>query len=476
MCSSADGLVMIHRRLLLMIALGLPGVCTGWLAHCPGADQSPDNSAGDWPTERIMLRDGSTYNGLIESEDEHWLNLIQVFRPRGRPMYVVIRPLERSRVLEINRLTEPQRAELRQRIEQVINRARIEAARADNIPLSLDRRDGMYFRRYRGKWFSLESTLDDQTTRRIVVRLEQVFTAFRQMLPPRTEPQRTLRIMVLGSTSEYQHYLRRLGIDIPHPACYLPEDNLVVAGSEFARFAAEMAKVQRHHAEIDSQLKELERQLSSRLAEIARQMKADGMPSEKLSRSLWAERRRFEELIGGKRNELRVAARENERLFQQVAGRMLTRLYHEAFHAYLESYVFPRQEYDVPVWLNEGLAQIVECGLLDGDLLRIDVPHAEALRNLKADLQSGEPLEIGALLRATNEQFFSPESKSRYYAHAWGVAYYLTFEQGLLTSAGLTDYVRKQGPQSAQQRFEKLVGCSQEEFQRRWRQYILELK
>jgi hypothetical protein len=467
---------MIHRRLLLMIALGLPGVCTGWLAHCPGADQLPDNSAGDWPTERIALRDGSTYNGLIESEDEHWLNLIQVFRPRGRPMYVVIRPLERSRVLEINRLTEPQRAELRQRIEQVINRARIEAARADNIPLSLDRRDGMYFRRYRGKWFWLESTLDDQTTRRIVVRLEQVFTAFRQMLPPRTEPQRTLRIMVLGSTSEYQHYLRRLGIDIPHHACYLPEDNLVVAGSEFARFAAEMAKVQRHHAEIDSQLKELERQLSSRLAEIARQMKADGMPSEKLSRSLWAERRRFEELIGGKRNELRVAARENERLFQQVAGRMLTRLYHEAFHAYLESYVFPRQEYDVPVWLNEGLAQIVECGLLDGDLLRIDVPHAQALRNLKADLQSGEPLEIGALLRATNEQFFSPESKARYYAHAWGVAYYLTFEQGLLTSAGLTDYVRKQGPQSAQQRFEKLVGCSQEEFQRRWRQYILELK
>ena len=49
---------------------------------------------------------------------------------------------------------------------------------------------------------------------------------------------------------------------------------------------------------------------------------------------------------------------------------MFRRLAHEAFHAYLETYVYPRQAYDVPRWLNEGLAQTFEAGLLeDADVL-----------------------------------------------------------------------------------------------------------
>ncbi len=468
--------VMLPGRPSRIIVLGVLAVISTGTPGYRAAAQSSGNPTGDWPAERVTLRDGTSYYGLIESEDEHWLHLIQVARPRGRPMYLVIRPLERSKVLHIERLSASQRADLRRRIDQFINRAQIEAARADSILLNLAQRDGMHFRRYRGKWFVLESALDDRTTRQIVVRLEQVFTAFRQMLPPRTEPQRVLRMVVLGSMTEYRQYLRRLGLGIDQHACYLPEDNLVVAGSEFARFAAEMSRVQQRHAGIENELKELERQLSSRLAELAKQMKADGVPSEKISRSLWAERRRFEELIGGKRNELRVAARENERLFQQVAGHMLTRLYHEAFHAYLENYVFPRKLYDVPLWLNEGLAQIVECGLLDGEVLRIDAPHPRALKELKADLNGPTPLSISELLEAGHERFLSPDSSGRYYAHAWGVAYYLTFERGLLVGSALSDYVRKGDVQTVQERFEKLVGCPLDEFQRRWRQYILELK
>ena len=62
------------------------------------------------------------------------------------------------------------------------------------------------------------------------------------------------------------------------------------------------------------------------------------------------------------------------------------RLYHEAFHAYLRNNVYPRQKYDVPPWLNEGLAVIFEGGLLEGNTLRVDAPNPVALKKLKADM------------------------------------------------------------------------------------------
>ena len=44
---------------------------------------------------------------------------------------------------------------------------------------------------------------------------------------------------------------------------------------------------------------------------------------------------------------------------------MFARAYHESFHAYLENYVYPHDHYDVPRWLNEGLAVMMEGGILD---------------------------------------------------------------------------------------------------------------
>ena len=81
------------------------------------------------------------------------------------------------------------------------------------------------------------------------------------------------------------------------------------------------------------------------------------------------------------------------------------RLYHEAFHAYLRNSVYPRQQYDVPPWLNEGLAVIFEGGLLEGNTLRVDAPNPAALKKLKADLAGPAPLELDSLLSAGEGQF-----------------------------------------------------------------------
>ena len=154
------------------------------------------------------------------------------------------------------------------------------------------------------------------------------------------------------------------------------------------------------------------------------------------------------------------------------------RLYHEAFHAYLQNNVYPRQKYDVPPWLNEGLAVIFEGGLLEGNLLRVDAPNPDALKKLKADLAGPAPLELANLLAAGQGQFLlmagvRPAAVDRYYVHAWGVAYYLTFEKHLLGSPALEKYLQSGNARlDPVQRFQQLIGMPLEQFEREWRTYI----
>ena len=63
--------------------------------------------------------------------------------------------------------------------------------------------------------------------------------------------------------------------------------------------------------------------------------------------------------------------------------------------------------YDVPRWLNEGLAQTFEAGLLEADTLRIDTPNLVALASLQSDLRGPQPLELTDLLNAGSETFLA---------------------------------------------------------------------
>jgi len=441
------------------------------------AAEKPGVNSADWPTERVQMRDGATYEGYIESQDEFWINLVQIQRVKGRPMFVVIRPIDRTKIVSIVPLDEQQRAELRRRIDQFINRARIEAGRMEAVRLDQVTRDGTQYQRYGGKWFALESTVEEAFTRRIIVRVEQIFTAYRQILAPRVRPQRPLRVVVFGAGGPYRAYLARLGLQIQNPACFIPGENLVVAGSEATRFAAELAKVSAQNTQLQAELKKLEREMPRRLAHAAQEMRDDGVPQDKIAKVLVVRRRQFKEEIEAKRNELARAGRENDRLFQKVAGQMLQRLYHEAFHAYLENYVYPRAGHDVPVWLNEGLAQIFEAGLLEAETLRIDAPSRDALKALKADLAGQQPLRLEKVLAADQQAFLAGSQSNRLYAYAWGLAYYLTFEKHALGSPALDQYMAPPAKNASPvERFEKLVGAPLANFEPAWREYILNLR
>ena len=468
------------HRLFTITAVLLGGGCL-WAGLALAQDGPPSVTLGSgatrWPTERVKLVDGRQYDGLIESVDDAWVHLFQIRRPSGRPMFLVIRPIERRLIASVERLEPGSREKLREHVDRFVNRSRIEAARTKAIELNLVENHGTYYQRYRGKWFDMETTLDEASTRRAIVRTEQIFTGYRQILPPRLESRRPLRLVVLDSMDEYQAYLSRLGIRINGPACFIPADNLVVVGSDVARFAAQLAEVDARHNRIRTELETLQQRLPERLAEVGRKLKQDGTPRSETIKLLLIARRKFESRIEEQQKELLCCDRENKRVFEDATGQMFKWLYHEAFHAYLENYVFPSDAYDVPRWLNEGLAVVFEAGLLEGETLRVDAPNREALRLLQADLRSEQPLSLRQLLEADEAAFLAAGSANRHYCYCWGLVYYLTYEKHLLGDASLSPFVRLSAADAAPpERFEQLVGTSTEEFEREWRKYVLELK
>src|SRR5438128_10873856 len=150
-------------------------------AYSPSALAQSD----DWPMERIVVRPNREYHGLLLEKSERQLEFAEIVRPRGKPMYAIIHAIPADRVRSYARLQGAERSKLQDRFQALRNRALIEAGRMEAVQLRTVQRDGVDHLLYDGPWFTMLSAADEQTTRRCIVRIEQTFRAYRQLLPPR---------------------------------------------------------------------------------------------------------------------------------------------------------------------------------------------------------------------------------------------------------------------------------------------------
>src|SRR5262249_53314817 len=86
--------------------------------------------------------------------------------------------------------------------------------------------------------------------------------------------------------------------------------------------------------------------------------------------------------------------------FREARCRLFQRLYHEAFHAYVSNFVYPEKDGELPLWLNEGLAQIFESASVEVGGLRVGQADRERLTRVQAALHKHELLPLADLLRA----------------------------------------------------------------------------
>lgn len=440
---------------------------------------SASGQTDDWPMERIVVRPNREYQGLLLEKTERQLEFAEIVRPRGKPMYAIIHAIPADRVRSYDRLQGAERAKLQERFQALRNRALIEAGRMETVQLSTVQRDGVDHLLYDGPWFTMLSAADEQTTRRCIVRIEQMFRAYRQLLPPRIKRAASFQIVLYGSSSEYRAALDRWQVDIVHPAFYSPERNVIVAGTDLDRFAVELARSVEENERTRKQLRRLKSSHEQTLAQVAAEMKQNGFKPDDIELEIRSRRSAWQQQQAALEKEIDRVEDRNDGKFDEVSQAMFRRLNHEAFHAYLENYVYPHDEFDVPRWLNEGLAQVFEHAQLDADTLRVDAPARELLPKLQADLKSQQPLSLKELL-SSDDSLVSAHGNNdatrRRYLYAWGLAYYLAFHRSGLGANEFEAYIAKGGRGSPVVRFQRWVDLPLAEFEQHWRREMLQLR
>lgn len=464
-------------RLFTLVAFAL----LIWGAPIPrcSADPPAIPATGKWRLESLTLKNGKQYQGLVQARREREIDFAEIVQRPGKPTFAIIRGIDASQVAKIEMLPAAEHAELQKKFHDYRHKALIEAGEMEKVKLTPVEVDGHSYLGYRGSWFTLLSTADEESTRRCVVRVEQIYRAYRTLLPPRQQERQELTIYLYSSLDEYRQRLRALELNLLSPAIYSARLHMILAGGELAHYAQRLAEVRREMKELEKTYDKLEKDFAVSLAAISDELRREGFTKDEIALELQLRKTDWKNERAAVMARVHEQDRRNQARFDEVTREMFARLYHEAFHAYLDSYVYPPERHHVPTWLHEGLAQVFEGGQLEGDSLRIDAPDRERLKLLLADLNAADPLSLSRLLVAEERTIAGDHGgreSERHYLYAWGLSYYLVTEKNLLGSSALDEFVSQQAvalPPAA--RLEKLVQQPLARFEEEWRAKMLKL-
>lgn len=119
-------------------------------------------------------------------------------------------------------------------------------------------------------------------------------------------------------------------------------------------------------------------------------------------------------------------------LFVEGQGREATRhtLQHEAFHQFAHARISP----NLPIWVNEGLAQLFEEGIWTGRAFSIGQVPPRRLRQLRADLAGNRLTPFRDFLKLDDktwaDAFTDRERVATQYNQAWAMVHFLVYATG----------------------------------------------
>jgi hypothetical protein len=449
------------------------------LVPLAAAQPGPVPGRADWPFDEITLKNGAKFPGLILEETPRGVRFQYVSRRPGKPAYTLTDFFPAAEIQSVKRLPEADRAFLKARLGELDPGGEGERQRMEDLELAPAEWLGSpgAARRYDSDHFALVSSAPEEVTRRAVVKLEHVYTAFARFFPPTAPDTRPTLVLLAPDRAEYRELLGRLGRDdLLNPAVYDPRANLIVCGSDLRRLGTELQAARIHH--------------SQQLAALARY--EDGV--RKLYRN--PELDRHLEAVRQERRKVVLADRANLGKFDAATARLFALLYHEAFHAYVATFAYPplppaevragKGTGPLPRWLDEGLAQVFETAVVESGELRADHADPDRLTRAKEQLRrkggAGGLVPLADLLVSGKETFLAAHADhraaaDRAYLSSWGLAHYLTFDRRVIGTADFRRYLiavnSGADPRAA---FADLVDQDLPAFERDWHSYLLRLR
>jgi Protein of unknown function (DUF1570) len=469
------------QRASFSCSLGPLAVMTGGLVLAGALSAQAPLAGSTWKFDKIHLADGKVFQGLVIEETPGEIRFYDVRQKPGRPTVVVFTTFSRAAVKAVEKLDAAERKRLTQRLRDLDPTGKEEDLRVNSLELSPaqwgsgdDKKPGLS---YSSDHFVLVSNAGPEIVRRAAVRLEQIYAAYTHYLPPRRQPlqpktdppprhRTTTTILLVQSRADYRELLRSQGRDIVNPAFYDADRNEVVCASELKRLGEKLETTRQEHDRL------LER-IHKEEAEAAR------LPAGEV-------RDRVLRQLDEARGEIARVNTKNEETFREATQQLFQTLYHEAFHAYQANFVWPPDEFQVPRWLNEGLAQIFETAIIEAGELRVG--HAEEVRlaRVKKALAAARAedglVPLADLLKSRPQDYLVAHASSRqladrHYLTSWALAFYLTFDKRLLGTKPLDRYLQMQGRGAdTLETFQKLVGEPVPQFEKEFHEYLKRLQ
>ncbi len=430
-----------------------------------------------WSYDEIVLHNGARFQGLILNESTFGVDFQVVRRVPGRPTVTLTTRFSMREVATIRRLSDPERANLKEKIAELDPTGAGERRRMEALELAAadwPGRTGTAMR-YTSDQFVLVSGAPEEITRRAVVRLEQIYAAFARVLPARHAAARPTTVMLAGTLDDYRRLIGPSAGPLINPAIYDPVTNRIVCGSDLRRLGDELAATRKAHA---AQLAEVEKYDVS-----VRQLYKGSKP----------ELDRYLDVVARERKRIYAADVANSLRFDQATRRLFALLYHEAFHSYVGNFVYPplppadvragKGTGELPRWVNEGLAQMFESTFVEAGELRVGHADAERLGRVRALLSGkGGLVPVADLVKSEREAFLAAHagqqaSADRVYLTSWAVTFYLTFERRSVGTVEFDKYVAalNSGTDSAAA-FREWIGQDIPAFEKDLAQYLMRLQ